>query len=112
MRSLDEELTDLADHYRWFAEVEAAPVSPRYAQLAAAVAADDDVLAFLGTLPTPKRQANLLLGALQFLHGGPPADGAQLRDRVLGDADRAAGDDARPRDPDQRGRPLRRLLPL
>lgn len=88
MRALDEELTDLADHYRWFAAVEAAPVSPRYAELAAAVAEDDDVLAFLRTLPRPKRQANLLLGALQYLHDGPPADGAQLRDRVLGDADR------------------------
>ncbi|TWH74720.1 DUF2332 domain-containing protein [Modestobacter roseus] len=88
MRSLDEELTDLADHYRWFAGVEAAPVSPRYAELAAAVARDDDVLAFLGTLPTPKRQANLLLGALQYLHGGPPRDGAELHERVLGDADR------------------------
>ncbi|MCZ2838078.1 DUF2332 domain-containing protein [Modestobacter sp. VKM Ac-2985] len=88
MRSLDEELDDLADHYRWFAQVEAAPLSPRYAELAAAVAEDADVLAFLGTLPPPKRQANLLLGALQYLHGGPPADGAELRDRVLGDAER------------------------
>ncbi|WP_299953066.1 DUF2332 domain-containing protein [uncultured Modestobacter sp.] len=88
MRALDEELTDLADHYRWFAEVEAAPVSPRYAELAAAVAEDDGVLAFLGTLPRAKRQANLLLGALQYLHGGPPADGGQLRERVLGDGSR------------------------
>ncbi|WP_164700102.1 DUF2332 domain-containing protein [Modestobacter sp. KNN46-3] len=88
MRSLDEELTDLADHYRWFAQVEAAPVSPRYAELAAEVAEDAEVLDFLGTLPRPKRQANLLLGALQYLHGGPPADGGQLRERVTGDADR------------------------
>ncbi|MCZ2805987.1 DUF2332 domain-containing protein [Modestobacter sp. VKM Ac-2983] len=88
MRSLDEELSDLADHYRWFAQVEAAPLSPRYAELAAAVAEDAEVLAFLGTLPRPKRQANLLLGAIQYLHGGPPADGAELRDRVLGDAER------------------------
>ena len=88
MRALDEELTDLADHYRWFATVEAATLSPRYAQLAAAVAEDDDVLAFLGTLPRPKRQANLLLGALSFLHGGPPVDGGQLHERVVGDADR------------------------
>jgi hypothetical protein len=88
MRALDEELQDLAGHYRRFAEVEAAGVSPRYAELAAAVAGDADVLGFLGTLPAPKRQANLLLGALTFLHGGPPADGAQLRERVLGDADR------------------------
>jgi len=88
VRALDEELTDLADHYRWFASVEAAPVSPPYGELAAAVAEDDDVLAFLGTLPKAKRQANLLLGALTFLHGGPPAGGAQLHDRVVGDADR------------------------
>jgi len=88
VRALDEELTDLVEHYRRFAGVEAAPVSPRYAELAAAVAGDDEVLAFLRTLPRPKRQANLLLGALSFLHGGPPRDGAQLHDRVLGDADR------------------------
>jgi hypothetical protein len=88
MRALDEELQDVADHYRWFARVEAAPVSPAYAELAAAVAEDADVLAFLGTLPRLKRQANLLLAALTFLHGGPPADGAQLHDRVVGDDDR------------------------
>jgi hypothetical protein len=88
MRALDEELQDLADHYRWFARVEAAPVSPAYAELAAAVADDADVLAFLGTLPRLKRQANLLLAALTFLHGGPPADGAQLHDRVVADPDR------------------------
>ena len=88
MRSLDEELTDLAGHYRWFAEVEAAPVSPPYAELAAVVADDAEVLAFLRTLPEPKRQANLLLGALTYLHDGPPVDGAQLHDRVLGDPDR------------------------
>ena len=88
MRSLDEELVDLAEHYRWFAEVEAAPVSPRYAELAAAVAGDAAVLAFLGTLPRAKRQANLLLAALTYLHGGPPRDGAELHDRVTGDTDR------------------------
>jgi hypothetical protein len=88
MRALDDELTDLAGHYRRFAEVEAAGVSPRYVELAAAVAEDADVLEFLGTLPQAKRQANLLLGALTFLHGGAPADGAQLHEQVLGDADR------------------------
>jgi hypothetical protein len=88
VRALDEELQDLAGHYRRFAEVEAAGVSPQYAELAAAVAGDADVLEFLGTLPRAKRQANLLLGALTFLHGAPPADGAQLHEQVLGDADR------------------------
>ena len=38
MRALDEELADLADHYRSFARVEAAGVSPQYAELAAAAA--------------------------------------------------------------------------
>ena len=82
MRALDEELQDVAGHYRRFAEVEAAGVSPRYAELAAAVADDADVLAFLGTLPRLKRQANLLLGALTFLHGGPPSSAAELHEWV------------------------------
>jgi hypothetical protein len=88
MRAMDDELADVAAHYRRFAEVEAAPVSPSYAELAAAVAEDAEVLDFLGALPRSKRQANLLLGALSFLHGGPPADGAELHDRVVGDAGR------------------------
>ena len=88
MRALDDELTDLAGHYRRFADVEAAGVSPLYSELAGAVAGDADVLGFLGTLPQAKRQANLLLGALTFLHGGPPGDGAQLHRWVLDDADR------------------------
>jgi hypothetical protein len=46
------------------------------------------VLAFLSTLPRLKRTANLLLAALTFLQGGPPADAAQLHDRVVGEADR------------------------
>src|SRR4051794_19151572 len=88
MNALDEELADLAEHYRSFARVEAAPVSPRYAELAAAVAEDAEVLAFLRALPRPKRQANLLLGALTHLHGGAPADAAQLHEWVVDDADR------------------------
>jgi hypothetical protein len=49
-RSLDA----VADRYRRFAEVEAAPVSPRYAQLAAGIAADAEVLTFLAELPAGK----------------------------------------------------------
>ena len=78
----------IARGYRSFAEVEAAVVSPLYAELASAVAGDDDVLAFLAAMPTGKRQPNLLLAALRFLHGRPPDDGVQLRAWVLGDADR------------------------
>src|SRR4051794_27826732 len=88
MRSMADELGDLVTHYRRFAEVEAAPVSPHYAELAAAVARDDEVLGFLGSLPRAKRQANLLLSALSFLHDGPPRNGAELHAWVLGDAER------------------------
>jgi hypothetical protein len=58
-------LGEIAARYRTFAQVEAAGVSPRYAELAEGVAADPDVLAFLAALPVPKQQPNLLLAALQ-----------------------------------------------
>jgi hypothetical protein len=77
----------IAAGYRRFAEVEAAEVSSRYAELAVAVAADDDLLRFLADLPTGKRQPNLLFAALQFLDG-VPRDAAELRRRVLDDGDR------------------------
>jgi hypothetical protein len=79
----------VARRYREFAEVEAAAVSPHYAQLAQGIAADDVVLDFLLGLPAPKRQPNLLLGALRYLHDGDvSAAPGQLRDRVLADPDR------------------------
>ncbi|MCU1604236.1 MAG: uncharacterized protein JWP46_701 [Modestobacter sp.] len=78
---------EIADRYRTFAQVEAAGVSPRYAELAEGIAADPDVLAFLAELPAPKQQPNLLLAALQYRHGTPAGPG-ELHDRVLGDADR------------------------
>jgi hypothetical protein len=83
----EQELDRLARGYRRFAEVEAAPVSPRYAELAAAVAGDPAVLGFLGTLPRGKRQPNLLFATLQFLHGRAPAV-EELPSWVLDDADR------------------------
>ena len=79
---------EIAARYRAFGEIEAAGVSPHYARLALGIAADADVLAFLAGLPPAKRQPNLLLAALQYLHGAPPSDPAELRDRVLGDPDR------------------------
>jgi len=78
----------LAGQYREFAEVQAAPVSPRYAELTRAIAADDAILDFLLTLPVGKQQPNLLLGALRYLHGGVAADAAQLHTWVVQDADR------------------------
>lgn len=62
-----------ATRYRSMAEREVRGVSPSYEQLCLGVAADADVLARLDTLPTPKRQPNLLLGAVRFLGG--PVDG-------------------------------------
>jgi len=63
--------------YRAFA-AEARGRSPRYEELAAAVAGDRSVLAFLGTLPAAKRQPNLLFAAARYLLG-EPADLAALR---------------------------------
>ncbi len=83
----DDELERIAAGYRTFVE-EAASASPLYAELAAAVAGDRDVLRFLGELPVGKRQPNLLLAALQYLHGAAPQDGAELRRMAVGDADR------------------------
>jgi hypothetical protein len=77
----------IAAGYRRFAEVEAAAVSPLYAELAAAVAADDAVLDFLVPLPVGKRQPNLLFAAVQYLHG-TPSGADDVRRAVLDDGDR------------------------
>jgi hypothetical protein len=73
--------------YRRFAEEEAIEASPLYSALAAAVAEDACVLDFLLALPAPKRQPNLLLAAVAFLHG-IPADPGELRERIRADGDR------------------------
>jgi hypothetical protein len=83
----EQELDRLARGYRRFADVEAAAVSPRYAELAAAVAANPAVLDFLAALPRGKRQPNLLFAALQFLHGRAPAV-EELPGWVLDDTER------------------------
>jgi hypothetical protein len=77
----------IAAGYRRFADVEAATVSPQYADLARAVADDTALLAFLAALPRGKRQPNLLFATLQFLQG-EPADPATVHELVRGDADR------------------------
>ena len=76
--------TPTPQRYRDFAEEAAAGGSPSYAALATAAAADRDVVAFLDGLPPRKRQPNLLLGALQYLHGAP-ADAAALHRAVVED---------------------------
>jgi hypothetical protein len=82
----DGALDRIAEGYRAFT-AEAAEESPAYSALAAAVAADRDVLRFLATLPGGKRQPTLLFAALRFLDG-VPADGPDLHRRVGTAADR------------------------
>ena len=64
-----------ADNYRRFGR-EARGRSRLYETLAASVADDEEILDFLGTLPPPKRQPNLLFAAARYLLGGPPGLGA------------------------------------
>lgn len=56
-----------AERYRRFAEVEARGYSPRYEAWCLAISTDGEILEFLGTLPAPRRQPNLFLGAARFL---------------------------------------------
>lgn len=56
-----------ADWYRGFAEFEAAGSSPRYEAIARAIAGDEALIERLRTLPTEKRQPNLLLASIKFL---------------------------------------------
>jgi Uncharacterized protein conserved in bacteria (DUF2332) len=53
--------------------------SPSYERLAASVAADDELLGLLGTLPPAKRQPNLLFGVVRLL-GGPVDDPVEFHD--------------------------------
>ena len=69
-----------ADNYRMFGR-EARGRSRLYETLAASVADDEEILDFLGTLPPPKRQPNLLFAAARYLLGAPP-DIAGLRTLV------------------------------
>lgn len=64
-----------ADRYRTFADW-ARDASPLYEEFAHGVAADAGVLSFLGTLPGPKRQPNLLFAAVKYLTGVLPDYGA------------------------------------
>jgi hypothetical protein len=78
----DNVLTSISRRYQHFADKEARGRSPLYEQCARAIAADPTMLAFLATLPEPKRQPNLLFAAARRLAGVP--DGyAALRAVVL-----------------------------
>jgi hypothetical protein len=61
-----------AENYRRFARLEAAGRSPANEALANAVAGNEMVLAFLGSLVAAKRQPNLFFAAARHLLGAPP----------------------------------------
>ena len=81
----DDLIRRTAQEYRSFA-AEARGRSPRYEQLALAVAGDKRVLEFLAPLPAAKRQPNLLFAAARYLLG-EAADLRALRALVTGRAD-------------------------
>lgn len=64
------------------AEREVHGISPSYERLCRGVSTDGDVLARLDELPPPKRQPNLLLGAVRF-RGGPVGSYDEFREWVL-----------------------------
>jgi Uncharacterized protein conserved in bacteria (DUF2332) len=71
----------VAGGYRRFATEEAGR-SPLYAEWAAGVAADPEILSWLAGLPRGKRQPNLLFASLRLLAGTPPSFAA-FRDVLL-----------------------------
>ncbi len=66
-----DQVQQTAAWFAGFAETEAAGRSPLYAEFAAGVAADRELLATLCELPMPKRQPNLLLAAVRHVCGLP-----------------------------------------
>jgi hypothetical protein len=68
--------------YERFGASEAFCVSPAYERLALAVSQDDELLALLETLPSAKRQPNLLFGVVRLLRG-PVEDPAAFHDYAL-----------------------------
>lgn len=78
------EMPGLAAYYDDFARNWALPSSPLYAEWAAGVAADPDLLTAIGTLPPVKRQANLVFACARWL-GCPLTGFAAFRAWMLGD---------------------------
>jgi hypothetical protein len=73
----------IAAGYRDFAEHDARERSPLYAELAAGVAGDRELLAWLDGLPVGKRQPNLLFASYRLV-AGTPGGWAEFR-AVLGE---------------------------
>ena len=81
-RSATDERARLSGAYRRFADDEAKGKSPLYEELAHGVAADNEILDFLMTLPRQKRQPNLLFAAARSLLG-TPADWYRFRRGIV-----------------------------
>ena len=76
-----DELASIARRYERFATSEARGSSPVYEQLALAVAGSSELLAFLRSLPSERRQPNLFLAAVRHV-SGVPCDGRALEELV------------------------------
>ncbi len=63
----DASLAPLADYFRYFSEVHAAPISPLYAALTGHVAGDEALLRLAAKSRKGQPAANLLLGAVHLL---------------------------------------------
>lgn len=82
MRGAEPELPTAENYRRWARALEVASKSPLYAELAAGVADDPELLAFLDSRPPRERQPNLLLAAVRLTHG-VPAGFASFKAAVL-----------------------------
>jgi hypothetical protein len=71
-----------ADIYRGFAAFEARGESPCYAEWAAGVAADPELISLIDELPEPKRQPNLLFAAARYA-GFPPGSFDDFRAQLV-----------------------------
>src|SRR3954452_564557 len=100
-----DERARLSAAYRRFAEDEAHGRSPLYEELAHGVAADDEILDLLLSLPRLKRQPNLLFAAARHLLGTP--NGWRRFRRGVAQQGRALRADVDALDADQRAWALR-----
>lgn len=71
-----------AQRDRQFGETQVRGISPSYEAICRGITSDAELLVRLDRLPRPKRQPNLLLGAVRFL-GGPVASWPDFRAFVL-----------------------------
>src|SRR5579863_10298887 len=74
-------MSHLSKAYTDFADLEAGPRSPLYAEICHGVANDRALLAKLVELPLAKQQPNLLLAAAKYFFG-TTSDWREFRERV------------------------------